>query len=61
MSATDLVIQKLRWSRSGKRTKDVSDAAEVIRLQGPKLDLAYIRHWTAVYQTAEIFERLLAG
>jgi hypothetical protein len=57
----DVIIQKLRWSRGGKRAKDISDAAEVIRLQKPKLDLAYIRYWTGQQQTAELFERLFAN
>lgn len=57
----DVIIQKLRWSRGGKRAKDISDASEVIWLQKANLDLAYIRHWTAQHQTAELFERLLAS
>ena len=92
-TAEDVIIQKLRWSRGGKRAKDITDAEEVIRLQKPNLDLnerarlrarassmlpsgqplngfwtrviaqghiAYIRHWTAQHQTAELFENLLA-
>ncbi len=60
-TAEDVIIQKLRWSRSGKRAKDISDAADVIRLQKSKLDLAYIRHWTAQHQTADLFEGLLSN
>ncbi len=56
----DVIIQKLRWSRGGKRAKDISDATQVIQLQRASLDLAYIRHWTAQHQTTEIFESLLA-
>lgn len=58
--AEDVIIQKLRWSRGGKRAKDLADAMEVLRLQKPILDLAYIRHWTAQHQTTELFENLLA-
>lgn len=57
----DVIIQKLRWSRGGKRSKDVTDAAEVIRVQGRSLDLAYLRHWTGMHQTSELFEGLLAA
>jgi hypothetical protein len=60
-TAEDVIIRKLRWPRGGKRAKDISDAGDVIRLQKPKLDLAYIRHWAALHHTTEIFERLLAG
>lgn len=59
-TAEDVIIQKLRWSRGGKRPKDIADATEVVRLQKPHLDLAYIRHWTVQHQTADLFEALLA-
>ena len=56
----DVIIQKLRWSRGGKRAKDISDATQVIQLQRNHLDLAYIRHWTAQHHTLELFGMLLA-
>jgi hypothetical protein len=59
-TAEDVIIQKLRWSRGGKRAKDISDATEVIRLQRSKLDLPYIRHWTDQHLTTELFDKLLA-
>lgn len=60
-TAEDVIIQKLRWSRGGKRTKDLADAMEVVRLQKPNLDLPYIRQWTTQHQTLDLFERLLAN
>lgn len=54
----DVIIQKLRWSRGGKRAKDLTDAAEVIEVQRANLDLASIRHWTALQQTSQLFEGL---
>lgn len=58
-TAEDVIIQKLRWSRGGKRRKDILDATQVIQVQGTLLDLAYIRHWTSQHQTTELFEKLL--
>jgi hypothetical protein len=55
----DVIVQKLRWSRGGKRAKDITDAAEVIQVQKSQLDLAYIRHWTTQHNTGDLFEKLL--
>jgi len=60
-TAEDVIVQKLRWSRGGKRAKDISDAAEVMRLQKPRLDLTYIRHWTSEHKTGDLFESLYAS
>lgn len=58
-TAEDVIIQKLRWSRGGKRAKDISDAAEVIDVQKQRLDLTYIRQWAAQHGTESLFEELL--
>jgi len=58
-TAEDVIIQKLRWSRGGKRAKDISDAAEVIHVQRQGLDLPYIRLWTTRHGTVGLFEELL--
>jgi hypothetical protein len=59
-TAEDVIIQKLRWSRGGKRAKDLSDANDVLRMQRPRLDIEYIRKWTAQHQTIDLFEDLLS-
>ncbi|MDB6080143.1 MAG: hypothetical protein JWO82_3890 [Akkermansiaceae bacterium] len=41
----DVVVQKLRWSSLGKRTKDFQDACEVIEAQAETLDWAYVEKW----------------
>jgi hypothetical protein len=55
----DVVITKLRWSKQGKRPKDVEDVSDVLAVQAGKLDLAYIRQWTDTHGTRDLFERLL--
>lgn len=57
----DVLITKLRWSKGGKRTKDIEDAKNVFTVQHEKLDLAYIRHWCAQHGTLELFENTLAS
>ena len=59
-SAEDVVITKLRWSRGGKRSKDVTDVAEVLAVRAGSLDLDYIRRWCDQHGTRELFEQLLA-
>ncbi|MEM1084026.1 MAG: nucleotidyl transferase AbiEii/AbiGii toxin family protein [Verrucomicrobiota bacterium] len=41
----DVVVQKLRWAARAKRPKDLQDACDVIKVQGPKLDWPYIEEW----------------
>jgi hypothetical protein len=59
-TAEDVVITKLRWSRSGSRAKDVEDVRNVLSVQAGRLDLDYIRSWCDRHQTRELFEKLLA-
>ena len=57
----DVIITKLRWSKGGKRTKDIEDVKNVLAVQNPaNLDLPYIRHWTTLHATRDLFENLLA-
>lgn len=41
----DIVITKMEWSKIGESEQQLIDAAGVLRMQGDKLDLAYIEHW----------------
>lgn len=55
----DVVITKLRWSKGGRRSKDVTDVAQVLAVQYNRLDLTYIRKWCDTHDTRDLFERLL--
>ena len=59
-TAEDVVVTKLRWSRQGRRAKDVEDVRKILSLRASKLDLPYIRQWADQHGTRELFERLLA-
>lgn len=59
-TAEDVVVTKLRWSKGGRRAKDVEDVRKVLAVRASQLDLVYIRQWTDVHATRELFERLLA-
>jgi hypothetical protein len=53
------IITKLRWSKQGRRQKDVQDVEDVLKVQTGKLDLPYIRQWADVHGTRELFEKLM--
>jgi hypothetical protein len=44
-SASDVVIQKLRWATLAKRSQDMVDATNVIKVSGEFLDWPYIERW----------------
>jgi hypothetical protein len=58
-TAEDVVVTKLRWSKGGKRSKDIDDIAQLLAVRGSKLDLAYIRPWCDQHGTRSLFEQLL--
>ena len=57
----DVIITKLRWSKGGKRAKDVEDVNKVLAVRSAQLDLPYIRNWADQHGTRELFERLLTA
>jgi hypothetical protein len=59
-SVEDVIVTKLRWSKGGRRAKDVEDVKNVLSLRSASIDLAYIRQWADQHGTRELFERLLA-
>lgn len=54
-TAEDVIVQKLRWSKGAKRSKDFDDAVSVMGVQGnTKLDWPYIEKWCAEHGTLEV-------
>lgn len=60
-TAEDVIIQKLRWCKGGKRSKDYDDARDVTAVQGRALDFDYVRSWADRHGTREIFEEIYAS
>ena len=58
-TAEDVVVTKLRWSKGGKRAKDLEDVKNVLAVQRGKLDLNYIRQWCDQHGTRQLLEQLL--
>ena len=55
----DVIITKLRWSKGGRRSKDVEDVRQVLAVRHSQLDLDYIRRWCDQHDTRSLFEQLL--
>lgn len=47
----DTIVTKLRWSRQGRRPKDVEDARNVIAVQGERIDWDYVASWCRQHGT----------
>lgn len=62
-SPSDVIISKLRWYRLGGETSDRQwrDLQGVVRAQGDRLELEYVRTWTREQGTEDLFEKLLAS
>ncbi len=61
--AEDVLISKLEWFKMGESERQLNDAAGIIRVQGDRLDLAYVEHWIASLGLQEqwLRARQLAG
>jgi hypothetical protein len=60
-TAEDVGVTKLRWSRLGKRTKDIDDVRSVLTVQGDRLDWDYVQHWGDAHGTRELLEEVRRG
>jgi hypothetical protein len=58
-TAEDVLVQKVKWAKTGRRSKDIEDALAVLKVQAGHLDLAYVRHWCDEHGSRELFEELL--
>ena len=57
-TAEDVVVQKLRWFKQLRRTKDRDDVVKVILVQWNTLDWRYIQNWCQEHETLEILEKV---
>jgi hypothetical protein len=61
-SPEDTVLAKLMWFEKGNRVSDRQwqDVRAVLAVQGPGLDLVYLRTWAAQLGVSELLEQALA-
>jgi uncharacterized protein (DUF1330 family) len=55
----DIILSKLNWSKATASEMQVRDAAGIVRLQGDRLDLAYLRRWAKSLGVEDLLEKLL--
>jgi hypothetical protein len=62
-SAEDIVLQKLRWYRKSGRIleRQWQDVLGIFRVQGPVIDVEYLKRWAATIGVADLLEQALAG
>ena len=60
-SAEDNILAKLEWFRLGGEVSDRQwrDILGVIKTQGERLDLPYLRQWAAALKVADLLEKAL--
>jgi hypothetical protein len=61
-SPEDTVLTKLEWYRMGGEVSDRQwrDVLGVLKVQGERLDLVYLRRWAAALRIADLLEQALA-
>ena len=57
--AEDVLISKLEWFKMGESERQLNDAAGIIRVQGERLDIAYVERWIEVLGLGEQWKRAL--
>lgn len=58
-SAEDVILKKLVFFKIGESPKHLSDCASISRVQGERLDRAYIASWVERLGVAEVWRRVL--
>jgi hypothetical protein len=60
-SAEDVVLAKLQWYEQGNRVSDRQwyDIVGVLKVQGPSIDLQYLRTWAAKLGLSDVLEHAI--
>ncbi len=62
-SAEDILLRKLHWYRLGGETSDRqwNDILGIVRTQGERLDLTYLRRWAESLEIEDLLDRVLGS
>ena len=55
-SPEDVILRKLQYYQMGGSEKHVRDIAGVFRIQGSRIDLAYLDEWATLLGVADIWQ-----
>lgn len=60
-SPEDVILNKLEWYKMGGEVSERqwNDVQGLLKVQGPRLDLAYLRHWASEIGVASLLARAL--
>jgi hypothetical protein len=63
VSPEDIILAKLSWFRAGGEVSDRqwSDVLGVLKVQGERLDIAYLRKWSEWLRVTDLLDQALAG
>lgn len=53
----DILIAKLEWAKMGESERQIRDAAGIIAIQGPALDVEYVEKWIAQLELRDQWQR----
>lgn len=59
--AEDVLLHELYWNNLSPSERQLGDAAGIYAVQGPRLDLAYLRHWSDELGLRRALDDLLSG
>lgn len=60
-TAEDVIITKLRWALTARRSKDRDDVQAVIAVQGPNIDWPYVHAWCGQHGTRALLDEIRAS
>jgi hypothetical protein len=62
-SPEDTLLRKLQWYRLGGEVSDRqwNDVLGIVRTQGDRLDLSYLRRWAEILEVTDLLDRALAS
>lgn len=60
-SPEDVILSKLRWYRQGGEVSErqLTDVAGIIKVQGQRLDVSYLREWSDKLNVSDLLEKVL--
>ena len=58
-SPEDIILNKLQWYQKGGRVSQQQwkDILGVLKVQGNKLDLEYLKHWASMLNLSDLLSR----
>lgn len=60
ISAEDLILNKLKWSREVRSERHLRDCWEIIKFQGEKLDKKYLGKWVKKLDLEKLYKEVLS-